>query len=156
MTHLGFWRFYSLILFFSSTGRTGAFLAWPRATENSMKDSKSGPLFGKSFLEQKPGESDIQFFKRIQSAASDSATFERMVLGNDNRGKKEAETARESESSNKSNSTGYQRVEDWDAEIKARQKKGEYTWEERVKFEGQKYGNGVNQNEILKKNLKGF
>ena len=55
-----------------------------------------------------------------------------------------------------STGTGYQRAEDWDAEVKARQKRGEYTWEERVQFEGQKYGNRVNQNEILKKNLKAF
>jgi hypothetical protein len=156
MTYVGFWRFYSLMLFFSSTGRTWAFLAWPMATQNSVKHSKGCPLFGKGFLEQNPGESDIQFFKRIQSAASDSATFERMVLGKDDGDKKEAETATNSESRNKSTSTGYQRVEDWDAEIKARQKKGEYTWEERVQFEGQKYGDAVNQNEILRKNLKVF
>jgi hypothetical protein len=161
MIRLGLFRFCFLLHVFLSTCQTAAFLAWPIATPSisgkSLHISKSGPLFANKFLEQKPGESDMQFFKRIQSAASDAATFERMVLGQADGDKKEAETATDDKSSNKNNNkTGYQRVEDWEAEIKERQKKGEFTWEERVQFEGQKYGNGVNQNEILKKNLKAF
>eukprot|EP00586_Coscinodiscus_wailesii_P001030 CAMPEP_0172483580 /NCGR_PEP_ID=MMETSP1066-20121228/10567_1 /TAXON_ID=671091 /ORGANISM="Coscinodiscus wailesii, Strain CCMP2513" /LENGTH=106 /DNA_ID=CAMNT_0013247503 /DNA_START=385 /DNA_END=705 /DNA_ORIENTATION=+ len=49
---------------------------------------------------------------------------------------------------------GYQRAEDWDRIMK--EKKGSMTWEERVQFDGQRYGNQVNQNEILMRNLRSF
>jgi hypothetical protein len=47
----------------------------------------------------------------------------------------------------------YKRIEEWDAERKA---SGELSWEERVQYEGQRYGNGVRQNDILQKNLRAF
>ena len=114
-------------------------------------------------MEQLPGESDIAFFKRIQQMAGDPVAFENMALGKDGSGKIDATTGGrkgsatdEEGGSQKKQKGGYQRAEEWDAEDKARREKGEYTWEEKVKFEGQKYGNHVNQNEILRKNLKGF
>ena len=47
----------------------------------------------------------------------------------------------------------YKKVEEWDAERTA---KGELTWEERVQFEGQQFGNQVRQNDILQRNLHTF
>ena len=48
--------------------------------------------------------------------------------------------------------TGYQRVEDWDAEQKA----GGMTWEQKVQFDGLRMGNQVRQNEILQRHLSSF
>ena len=49
----------------------------------------------------------------------------------------------------------YQRAEDWDREMKNRDK-GSMSWEERVQWEGQMNGNEFRQNEILRHHLKGF
>lgn len=46
----------------------------------------------------------------------------------------------------------YQRIEEWEIEQKSKAKNG--SWEERVQFEGQRYGNQFNQNEILRQHLK--
>ena len=100
----------------------------------------------------------MEFFKRIQKAASDPVAFERMALGKDEKEKK-AEPVEDSSDNNDDapkKKSGYVRAEEWDAQVKARQKKGEFTWEERVQFEGQRQGNQFNQNEILRKNLKAF
>lgn len=51
---------------------------------------------------------------------------------------------------------GYVRAEEWEAEEQRRRKNGELTWEERVQFEGQRYGNQVNQNDILRHHLNAF
>ena len=85
-----------------------------------------------SGLEQLPGESDIEFIKRITSEGIE----------------KRKANATETKPKGK-----YQRIEEWDEE---RKEKGTLTWEEKVQFEGQKYGNQVRQNEILNRNLKGF
>ena len=44
----------------------------------------------------------------------------------------------------------YQRAEDWDKE---RRESGSLTWEEKVQFDGQRYGNQVKQNDILRRHL---
>ncbi|CAB9507040.1 expressed unknown protein [Seminavis robusta] len=143
---------------------TDGFLLSPGSIGSSHRGCHpSTRLQGNSnnFFQQKPGESDMEFFKRIQTAAADSESFERMVLG-DNSEKKTTtnnSTSTEQQYENNNNNgkkKGYQRAEDWDAEMKAKQKKGEFTWEERVQFEGQRFGDQVNQNDILKKNLNGF
>ena len=47
---------------------------------------------------------------------------------------------------------GYQRIEEWDAT----RNKDDMAWEERVQFDGRRFGNQFQQNEILRKNLKSF
>lgn len=47
----------------------------------------------------------------------------------------------------------YQRVEDWDAE---QRKNGSLSWEERVQFDGQRFGNQVQQDAILRRHLNSF
>jgi hypothetical protein len=47
----------------------------------------------------------------------------------------------------------YQRAEEWDAEQRAKSKG---SWEERVQFDGQRFGNQVKQDAILRQHLKGF
>jgi len=124
-------------------------------------------------MKQKPGESDHDFFKRIQKAASNADQFEKMVTENrDNNINNEdartkstpTATATAKEQTNDSNNNNaaenqkgnYQRAEDWDAETKRKAKAGELMGEERLQYESQRYGNRFNQNEILRKNLKGF
>ena len=48
--------------------------------------------------------------------------------------------------------SSYQRIEDWEAERKAKAR-ATMSWEERVQFDGQRYGDQYRQNEILRKNL---
>ena len=101
----------------------------------------------------------MEFFKRIQQAASDPVAFEKMALGKDDKKQQspvEQEATTDGEEPPKKKKSGYVRAEEWDAQVKERQKKGEYTWEEKVQFEGQKFGNQFNQNEILRRNLKSF
>ena len=93
-----------------------------------------------SFVQQ-PGESDIDFIKRITSTPIDA----------------------EEKSSNKamavpksSGGSNYRRIEEWEEEQQSKSKNGELTWEERAKFDGQRYGNQVKQNEILIRHLNVF
>ena len=80
----------------------------------------------------------MDFFKRIQLAASDPVTFERMALGKGDpkSPSSKAKSLQSKDSASGTNTTGtksgYQRAEDWEAEMKAKAKRGEYTWEEKV------------------------
>jgi hypothetical protein len=110
-------------------------------------------------LDQLPGESDSAFMKRLMNIASDAATFEKAVM--------ESNTTEEAkhehhgrfqpgnhpfEEAPKTKLKGaYQRVEDWD-----RERKENISWEERVQFDGQRYGNQVNQDDILRHHLHTF
>ena len=131
-------------------------------------------------FQQLPGESNSDFFKRISSIASDTATFERMVReqqederattkpgrGQPHRKRVQytrstyaaASTTQLSATARASNSTstGYRPVEEWDAEQKEKAEKGEQTWEQRAQFDGQRYGNQYRQNEILRHHLNTF
>ena len=44
----------------------------------------------------------------------------------------------------------YQSIEEWDSE---RDSKGEMTWEERAQFDGQRFGDQVRQDSILRRQL---
>mmetsp|Transcript_8636 Transcript_8636/g.13314 ORF Transcript_8636/g.13314 Transcript_8636/m.13314 type:complete len:127 (-) Transcript_8636:1620-2000(-) len=86
---------------------------------------------------------DAEYLARLQEAAKDPEAFERLVMGKDE--ELEAEPVKTS------NGGGYQRIEEWDKEHTQN-----LSWEEKVQFDGQRFGNQVNQNEILRKNLKSF
>jgi len=88
-----------------------------------------------SELRQQPFESRADYMKRLQKIAS----------------KTTAENTVPAQPTNTTRGT-YQRAEDWDAEQKA-QTAG---WDERVQFDGLRNGNRFAQNEILRRNLKGF
>merc|ERR1712038_256994 len=53
------------------------------------------------------------------------------------------------------NPKGYTRIEEWDEDRKAKYegRGGEVAWEEKLMFEGQKYGDRLRQNEILMRHL---
>jgi putative Holliday junction resolvase len=90
-------------------------------------------------LKQRPGESDIDFIRRITSSS-------------DQKDKHMAFNGTNNSTENKPRGT-YKRIEEWDEERKA---SGELTWEEKVQFEGQRFGNRVKQNDILSKHIGTF
>lgn len=117
------------------------------------------------------GESNDAYFKRITAAASDPQSFERMALGMEDETISSTSTSTSSTSSPsasskrmngaddntvKPNGGGYVRAEEWEKQLLEDHKNGKLSWEEKVQFDGQRYGNQFNQNEILRKNLKGF
>lgn len=115
-------------------------------------------LFSTSdFWRQRPEESNSDFYKRIQKASSDSTVFENFVSEyQQSQRRLKSESNLFSKDTDRSETqeqkTGYQRAEDWDAD----QKKHKAGWDEKVQFDGRMYGNGFNQNEILRRHLKGF
>jgi hypothetical protein len=109
-------------------------------------------------LDQLPGESDSDFMKRLMNIASDAATFEKAVMESNTT----EETKREKhgrfqpgnhphEAPKTTKKGAYQRVEDWD-----RERKESMSWEEKVQFDGQRYGNQVKQDDILRHHLHTF
>ena len=125
------------------------------------------PLYSSSFFDRMDGESDDAFFRRVTAAASDPETFERMVLNQQQQADDAPSVSNDGSLSAIGTSDteavattpakkGYVRAEVWDAEEQRRRKSGELTWEERVQFEGQRYGNQVNQNDILRHHLNAF
>ena len=118
-------------------------------------------------LDRQPHESDGAYMKRLMLVASDAATFEKAVLqGDDYDASSSGSTGaangrychqRTSSDAPPTTSTkkkgAYQRAEEWDAQ---RQANGTMTWEEKVQFDGQRHGNRVNQNNILRHHLNTF
>jgi hypothetical protein len=128
-------------------------------------------------LQQRPGESRSAFFQRVSQAAADPLVWERMVLEDaqvdgtpstapstgsssviptihlaTNQSKQLPEEKEETTSSE--TKRGYVRAEEWD---KTQTSDGSpLAWEERVQFDGQRYGNKFQQNEILRHNLHSF
>lgn len=93
-------------------------------------------------FEQLPGENTTDFIKRITNQSNELLN-EQKKPGIISKGS--------SNDDDDSKPVGkYQRIEEWDAERTA---KGEMSWEEKVQFEGQKYGNQIKQDTILRRNL---
>jgi hypothetical protein len=110
-----------------------------------------------SFMDRIHGESEDAYFKRILAAASDTKSFGNAVIQQQPSSFINAANSTEGSelsSNNRTRKGGYVRAEDWDAEEQRKAKSG--SWEDRVQFDGQQYGNRVNQNEILRHHLKGF
>jgi hypothetical protein len=110
-------------------------------------------------LDQLPGESDRDFMKRVMSVASDATTFENAVMERSTveqepkhtpHGRFQPGNHPHNDPPSKTKKA-YQRVEEWDKE-----QKESLTWEEKVQFDGQRYGNKVNQNDILRHHLHTF
>ena len=88
------------------------------------------------WFQQKRGESDMNFIKRLTSQAPPPPP----PVGN-----KAATTPAPTK--------GYQRIEDWEAEQEASRKNGTMTWEQRVQFDGLRNGNQIRQNDILMRQI---
>ena len=111
-------------------------------------------------FEQLPGESSTAFIKRITSQSGDFLNEQKSKTR-----KLTSPLSRKNSTSNYSSrndeeSVGtkkpigkYQSIEDWDAEQK---EKGVMSWEEKVQFDGQRFGNQVKQDSILSRHLGTF
>jgi hypothetical protein len=117
-----------------------------------------------SFWKKRPGESERSFFQRVQQAASDPVTFERVVMGQEQELMQQQRQERPAFTGDKSNtadaaasadttSKGYQRVEEWEAAQCKEQKQGN-NWHSTVQFDGLRHGNRLRQDDILRRNLK--
>lgn len=120
----------------------------PEQLQRRTKNSQLNYAF-----QQLPDESDMDFMKRINQMASDPDTFAAAVLSGDTCAQEGKGAQEGKEQPEKKKVAAYERVEDWDAEEKAKRKKGNMTWEEKVKFDGQRHGNQDKQNSILMDNL---
>ena len=128
-----------------------------RARPTTSTTSSSTSLF--FMFEQKPGESDIEFIRRITSpgaveeAAKEKAKAQslkahsKFVNGTGSILDDNDEEPSETESPKK---TGYQRIEEWDAQ---RNDRGSMTYEQKLQFDGQRFGNQVRQDSILRRHL---
>lgn len=94
--------------------------------------------------------------------AQDPKLFEEYVLQRKNKTKLDEETnsmpgiandpSRQIDEENNSRKGGYVSIEEWDE----KRSSDDLSWEEKVQFDGQRFGNQYNQNEILRKNLKSW
>jgi len=92
--------------------------------------------------------------------ASDPQAWEKMVLDQsdhkeETKKKQYKQSATPSAvftvSTNGERKKGYQRPEEWEEE---QRRNGNLEWEQKVQFDGQRFGNRVHQNEILNRALK--
>mmetsp|Transcript_257 Transcript_257/g.350 ORF Transcript_257/g.350 Transcript_257/m.350 type:complete len:195 (+) Transcript_257:197-781(+) len=119
---------------------------------NNIKKSKSI-----SFAQMK-GESSSAYMKRLSQIASDPKAIEQHAKQQDNNELSESESGvvvDDSESAANGDTTvkrGYVRAEEWDKQENERIKSS-MRGDERLQFDGQRFGNGFQQNEILRKNL---
>ncbi len=110
----------------------------------------------------KSGTGESSYSQQLREAAKDPKKFEEFVLKSsknqeEKNGKANdvAETTDELPKQEKKK-TGYVRVEEWDEGLKKKKDGSGMTWEEKVQFDGLRYGNQVIQNDILQKNLNRF
>lgn len=95
-------------------------------------------------------EKDLNF-EELQRLASDPVAFEAYVLqGRLKEKQKMEETEAAQLKTTNSTTKGYVPIEQWDKE----RTKDDMSWEERVQYDGQRFGNRFNQNEILRHYLK--
>mmetsp|Transcript_13038 Transcript_13038/g.27578 ORF Transcript_13038/g.27578 Transcript_13038/m.27578 type:complete len:158 (+) Transcript_13038:122-595(+) len=99
-------------------------------------------------FEQLPGESNTDFIKRVTSQSNELIAQNSGTSSSRNGSSPEYNDYGESKPVGK-----YQRIEEWDAERNA---KGELSWEEKVQFDGQRFGNQVKQDSILRRHLGTF
>jgi len=103
---------------------------------------------------QRPGEKDIDFIKRITMESEQlfkKATKSKNEMNGVNNMDEE-----DDKRPPKPTTTGtvkYKRIEEWEEERQQRSKGGELSWEERVQFDGQRFGDQVRQQSILQKHI---
>lgn len=123
--------------------------------------SGKGPLCALRRPSSDDGTGDNDYMKRLQEAARDPVAFEKFVMAkdkvvhsadNDDDKGTNLQGVDDDNGMKPSKQKGYQRIEEWDAQ----RTKDDMSWEERVQFEGRRFGNQYHQNEILRRNLKTF
>jgi hypothetical protein len=151
----------SLALF--HTHETIAFLSFPNVrqprhgrtnsiTISSPESSLSSLLLFSMDFKQQPGESDIAFIKRITTSSNNAIPPKQPIQSSLAR-HKSAGNVTQTDNNNNPTRGVYQRIEEWDEE---RTTNGQLTWEEKVQFDGQRFGNQVHQDHILRHHIGTF
>ena len=110
---------------------------------------KTSSLTLQAGFEQLPGESTTDFIKRITNESENLLKQQKDgISGGDKSSVDNNDDDKESKPVGK-----YQSIEEWDAERNA---KGELSWEEKVQFDGQRFGNQLKQDSILRRHLGTF
>ena len=123
----------------------GGSYSWTTLPRNHRSGLSSCLFMVDDSLKQRPYESNGDYMKRLAQMAAMETPLPSS--------KKTAENSTESTTEAvEERKPKYVRAEDWDAQYRSNSSK----WENQVMFDGQRYGNRFNQNEILRKNLKGF
>mmetsp|Transcript_17642 Transcript_17642/g.22265 ORF Transcript_17642/g.22265 Transcript_17642/m.22265 type:complete len:159 (-) Transcript_17642:816-1292(-) len=131
---------------FSNTGNAGHFSAcFPTfALRNERTCTMNTSLY------MSRDNSDMEEMLR---AAQDPKLFEEYVLKkNQTKNEVNIEKTTSGEDEEGGKKKGYVPIEQWEEE----RSKDSLSWEEKVQFDGQRYGNQFQQNEILRKNLKSW
>lgn len=139
-----------------------AFLTTATTTDHDFGATSSSALRAAGF-EQLPGESTTDFIKRVTANADDimdqqKSNTERLTAPSSRKRRNSSQNyhpraTSDAKDDDEKPKRAYQRIEDWDAERKAT---GELTWEEKVQFDGQRFGNQVKQDSILRRHLGTF
>lgn len=91
-------------------------------------------------------KSDLSF-EELTKLASDPVAFEAYALG-----KRKMENKKNDSPEPSKLKSAYVPIEQWDAE----RSKDDFSWEERIQFDGRRHGDQFRQNEILRHNLNGL
>jgi hypothetical protein len=143
--------------------RTASFTFFVPSPSRNAKHFQHNAVRISLAFQQMPGENKDMYFKRVTAAASDPKAFERMALDDGSRNSihdisdsKNLDDESFELGGNPPIKRVYVRAEEWEQEWQEKKKNGKLSWEERVQFDGQRYGNQVNQDDILRRHLKGF
>jgi hypothetical protein len=126
----------------------------PLTILGSQKNDED-PLTSSSSFVQRPGERDIDFIKRI-TMESESLMKKKQIPNLDIHSAPTGPVNGQNSTTMATTSPKYQRIEEWEEERKRRSEGGQLTWEERVQFDGQRFGNQVHQQWILQKHIGTF
>mmetsp|Transcript_29355 Transcript_29355/g.79471 ORF Transcript_29355/g.79471 Transcript_29355/m.79471 type:complete len:177 (+) Transcript_29355:365-895(+) len=153
----------SAFLTISTTGTTVSMstsASWSTfSSQTSPSNSDESFFVLHAGFEQLPGESNTDFIKRITSQSGDfmnqqKSKTNKLTMPSSRKKLSSKAAVGDDEEKEKPKPKGkYQPIEEWDAERKA---KGELSWEEKVQFDGQRFGNQVKQDSILRRHLGTF
>jgi len=146
--HLSVSAFTTPVLAFTTTSVSFATLNSSFELKTIQICPKTSSLTLQAGFEQLPGESTTDFIKRITSESENLLNQQKDGISGGDKSSVDNNDAKESKPVGK-----YQSIEEWDAERNA---KGELSWEEKVQFDGQRFGNQLKQDSILRRHLGTF
>mmetsp|Transcript_25157 Transcript_25157/g.29636 ORF Transcript_25157/g.29636 Transcript_25157/m.29636 type:complete len:166 (-) Transcript_25157:280-777(-) len=100
---------------------------------------------------------DAAYLEALQQAAKDPKSFEDFVASRQEQTtatKSNGDTAEADGVNGEKKKSGYVPIEQWDRERSDAE--ADMSWEEKVRLDGQRFGDKFGQNEILRKNLKSW
>mmetsp|Transcript_4181 Transcript_4181/g.10374 ORF Transcript_4181/g.10374 Transcript_4181/m.10374 type:complete len:268 (-) Transcript_4181:1040-1843(-) len=123
----------------------------------SKKQNNEEEVEDSSFV-QRPGENDIDFIKRVtmeseQRLRKATKKHKNKINGANENEDEEGDDGKGPPKPATVGTVKYKPIEEWEEERQQRSKGGELTWEERVQFDGQRFGDQVRQQSILQKHI---